>query len=177
MGDQYSSNVREKIISGAPERTSSEAQHPNKTLTEGNLVYDDAEEEPELHMRTYVALASMFLLNLVQVFALQGPPAVVRSFDCYIYALLSLIALLHWNEPRQLSSRNVGSELAVTSTGCHLSTHLVCIRHIPSSEAASRWVLGDQLHWGSYCPWVWQYLQTHVSLSRNSDRDNKSLVQ
>jgi hypothetical protein len=43
----------------------------------GNLVYENLEEEPELHVRTYLALASMFLLNLVQVFALQGPPAVV----------------------------------------------------------------------------------------------------
>lgn len=43
---------------------------------EGNLFYD-GEEEPEIHMRTWIALASMWLLNLVQVFALQGPPAVV----------------------------------------------------------------------------------------------------
>jgi hypothetical protein len=42
-----------------------------------NLVYDDLDEEPELHASTYLALAAMFFLNLVQVFALQGPPAVV----------------------------------------------------------------------------------------------------
>ncbi|KAK5722045.1 hypothetical protein LTR17_014481 [Elasticomyces elasticus] len=42
-----------------------------------NLTYDDFDEEPELHARTYVALAAMFMLNLVQVFALQGPPAVL----------------------------------------------------------------------------------------------------
>ena len=41
-----------------------------------NLVYDE-EEEPELHLRTYFALLAMFLLNLVQVLALQGPPSVV----------------------------------------------------------------------------------------------------
>lgn len=44
---------------------------------DGNLIYDKAEEEPQIHARTFVALAAMFLLNLVQVFALQGPPAVV----------------------------------------------------------------------------------------------------
>lgn len=44
---------------------------------ESNLTYDDVDEEPELHARTYVALLSMFMLNLVQVVALQGPPAVV----------------------------------------------------------------------------------------------------
>ena len=45
-----------------------------------NLDYDDVEQEPELHARTYFALAAMFLLNLVQVLALQGAPAVVWQF-------------------------------------------------------------------------------------------------
>jgi hypothetical protein len=43
-----------------------------------DLVYDDNDEEPELHARTYIALIAMFILNMVQVVALQGPPAVVR---------------------------------------------------------------------------------------------------
>ena len=43
-----------------------------------NLVYDNEEVEPEIHARTWVALAAMFLLNYVQVFALQGPPAVLN---------------------------------------------------------------------------------------------------
>lgn len=51
--------------------------HEHAVDAHGNLVYENLEEEPELHARTYLALASMFLLNLVQVFALQGPPAVV----------------------------------------------------------------------------------------------------
>jgi hypothetical protein len=49
------------------------------TTSGANLVYDSSDEEPELHARTYVAVAAMFLLNLVQVFGLQGPPAVVRD--------------------------------------------------------------------------------------------------
>lgn len=44
-----------------------------------NLVYDDAEEEPEIHIRTWVAVAAMFLLNLVQILALLGPPVVVSQ--------------------------------------------------------------------------------------------------
>lgn len=57
-----------------------EEKHIERVPTsDTNLVYDDQDEEPELHARTYFALAAMFLLNLVQVFALQGPPAVV----CY----------------------------------------------------------------------------------------------
>jgi hypothetical protein len=49
------------------------------STNEGNLVYDDVDEEPELHARTYIALLSMFALNFVQVFALQGPPSVVSG--------------------------------------------------------------------------------------------------
>lgn len=44
-----------------------------------NLVYENTEEEPELHMKTYIALAAMFMLNMVQLVALQGPPTLVRT--------------------------------------------------------------------------------------------------
>jgi hypothetical protein len=48
-------------------------------VPEDDYYYDNNEDEPELHVRTYLALAAMFLLNMVQVLALQGPPAVVRN--------------------------------------------------------------------------------------------------
>ncbi|OQV11091.1 hypothetical protein CLAIMM_14988 [Cladophialophora immunda] len=44
---------------------------------QGNLIYDNNDEEPELHLRTYIALAAFFLLNFVQIVALQGPPSVL----------------------------------------------------------------------------------------------------
>lgn len=50
-----------------------------KEQIEVNLVYEE-DEEPELHAQTYFALAAMFLLNLVQIFGLLGPPAAV----CYL---------------------------------------------------------------------------------------------
>ena len=55
-----------------------EFQHVESTKEqiEENLVYEE-DEEPELHAQTYFALAAMFLLNLVQVFGLLGPPAAV----------------------------------------------------------------------------------------------------
>ena len=46
-------------------------------LVQGAPVYDDAEHEPELHIRTWVALVAMCLFNYVVVFALLSPPAVV----------------------------------------------------------------------------------------------------
>lgn len=42
-----------------------------------NMIYDDDEVEPELHWRTWLACAALFVLNYVQVFALTGPPAIV----------------------------------------------------------------------------------------------------
>ena len=59
-----------------------EATHVENDNDLGNLTYDLVSEEPEIHFRTYLATAAMFLLNLVQVVALQGPPiAVYYSFD------------------------------------------------------------------------------------------------
>lgn len=44
---------------------------------QADLTYDDEDEEPALHARTYFALLALFLLNFVQVVALTGPPTVV----------------------------------------------------------------------------------------------------
>ena len=69
-----------QALSPPGEKDLSEEKHLERIVTsESNLVYDDVDEEPELHTRTYIALAAMFLLNLIQVFALQGPPAVVSD--------------------------------------------------------------------------------------------------
>ncbi|RMY22968.1 hypothetical protein D0867_02359 [Hortaea werneckii] len=61
---------------GAEQNVPSDGEEQQSTH---DLVYDNADEEPELHLRTYVAIAAMFLLNLTQVFALQGPPVVLSA--------------------------------------------------------------------------------------------------
>lgn len=45
----------------------------------GNLVYANDEEEPELHFRTWIALASVGLVLCGQGIAFQGPPTVVSA--------------------------------------------------------------------------------------------------
>ena len=50
-------------------------------LSAQNPVFDEEEVEPELHARTWIALAAFFLLNYTQVVALQGPSAVVSTRD------------------------------------------------------------------------------------------------
>lgn len=77
MSEQLTATVQGSVHCETLEKQPSEAQHMEKPVTDDNPVYDEVDEEPEIHMRTWIALASMFLLNLVQVFALQGPPAVV----------------------------------------------------------------------------------------------------
>ena len=47
----------------------------------GDLVYDDADHEPELHYKTYIALGAMFLLNLVNTFSIFSPPVAVSHAD------------------------------------------------------------------------------------------------
>jgi len=51
--------------------------HRLRTL--GNIVYANEEEEPELHLPTWIALGSIYLLLAGQGLGFQGPPAVVSS--------------------------------------------------------------------------------------------------
>lgn len=46
---------------------------------DGNLEYSEDTNEPEIHARTWIIVIAMSLLQYVQLVALQGPPAVVRS--------------------------------------------------------------------------------------------------
>lgn len=46
-------------------------------LLAGNLLYGQGDEEPEIHLRTWIAFASMLLLIYCQNMCLQGPPSVV----------------------------------------------------------------------------------------------------
>ncbi len=48
-------------------------------MEDANLVYEVEDTEPEIHIRTWIAVAAMLFLNFVQVIALQGPPVVVSQ--------------------------------------------------------------------------------------------------
>lgn len=63
-GNSLTSELEEKVVSLSPQ-------------TEANLTYEYGDEEPEIHARTWIAVAAMCLLNFVQIIALQGPPVVV----------------------------------------------------------------------------------------------------
>lgn len=50
-----------------------------------NFVYDDAEEEPALHWRTYLALFALVMCNYVAVLSLQAPPAMVNCLPLHLH--------------------------------------------------------------------------------------------
>ena len=108
MGEHINTTVLETEHIDKPGMATPDNEHLEKSVTEDNLIYDDIEEEPELHMRTYVALASMFLLNLVQVFALQGPPAVV-SPSLTVYDLADQASFLTSEQALTTLRRKPGS--------------------------------------------------------------------
>lgn len=77
------------------EKTTEDPKHLETVTTQtSNLVYNQDDEEPELHARTYFAVAAMFLLNMVQVLALQGPPTVVSKPPKSKYSLYSMLTEL-----------------------------------------------------------------------------------
>lgn len=85
-------------MADADEKVSGEGKHVEDMVTEEvNLIYD-GEEEPELHMRTWIALFAIFVLNLVQVFALQCPPAVVSQTHQRSNQRLIRSAIIYWYE-------------------------------------------------------------------------------
>lgn len=103
-----------------------------------NLVYDHDDEEPEIHTRTYLAVMAMLLLNMVQVLALQGPPAVVSTSRKEAYK-----AWLGWAGLTRLSFPT----LAMISTtqprrlGYLMPSHLCrqwCLRQSPQFQTRSK---------------------------------------
>ncbi|KIW18439.1 hypothetical protein PV08_02727 [Exophiala spinifera] len=73
---QYIEDSSSNII--GKEQTQEEVHVENvATDYDLNLHYDEVDEEPELHMRTYIAIAAIWLMNLAQTIAIQGPPAVI----------------------------------------------------------------------------------------------------
>jgi hypothetical protein len=49
-----------------------------------NLTYTDDEHEPEIHARTWIAVAALCVQSFCQLFALMGPPTIV----CCLPAIL-----------------------------------------------------------------------------------------
>jgi len=60
----------------------------SQVLTTEDLKYD-LDDQPVFHHRTYLALAALFILNWVQIVALNGPPGIV-SRESHGHSVLTL---------------------------------------------------------------------------------------
>lgn len=68
----------EHVEKDVPVTASATATPPSEV----NLAYSEEDVEPEIHLRTYLALFALFLLNVVQVVGLTGPPSMVSLIVC-----------------------------------------------------------------------------------------------
>ena len=115
------------------ERRSPADGHVEDILTANdNLEYDLDDEEPELHARTWIALAAMFLLNMVQIVALQGPPAVVSDNGLIQVDAADGVAILYRSGLEQHDILYVGLDFTYIGTGSHLSHDFIRLGHLPS---------------------------------------------
>lgn len=77
----HEADVSSRNDPGKSEKMHLENVATNATNDDLNFHYEEVDEEPELHMRTWIAIAAVCVMNLVQTIAVQGPPAVVRIQD------------------------------------------------------------------------------------------------
>ena len=135
----------------------------------------------------------MFLLNLVQVFALQGPPAVVSPLGRTLSRHTTdttLKALLHWCQSRCYRRADLDHELFVARSSSPWPHHRLCIRYLPSTKDH----LGVDMHylfhrlchrsWGpvdwqtNRCPDAhWLRLRRSASSILRTQRDPPSKVE
>ena len=142
-----------------------ETSHVEKPIDSANdLVCNDVGNEPELHARTYIALVAMFLLNMVQLFALQGPPAVVSNLHPIELETTKLIgpntALVHRCGSQEFGNGDMGTQFALSCTGSDLTSHLLRVRRIPGAKDTACWNLCHLVHWRSNCARLRQHLST-----------------
>ncbi len=95
------------------DKSPTDDQTPNQAH---DLTYDNEDEEPALHARTYCALLALFMLNIVQVVALTGPPAVVSHHPQYVFQLIP--ARLHRQGNRWHRRPGVGPQRSLSHASC-----------------------------------------------------------
>lgn len=115
-----------------------------------DLTYENPDEEPELHLKTYFAVAALFLLNFVQVFALTGPPVVVRCQIVHFLLSRLTLALTAWSDRRgSLRARDaeLDPQCILACPGGAVSDYLIRVGYFPGKEADPGCNLHDLVRW------------------------------
>lgn len=131
----------------------------DKTSPKTNYI-EKADEESGFHARTWTAMIAMCFLNMVPVFALQGPPEVLccpvddesRMVDQH------RAAKLHSQRFKRQQAGDLDSECALPRTGASSTSHCVCVRRIPVQKNDPGWLHDVFLHWSSNSTGFNQYL-------------------
>ncbi|KAH7089425.1 putative siderophore iron transporter [Paraphoma chrysanthemicola] len=66
------------VVTNSEKSETGMTEHKEHVSSSYEHVYENAELEPEIHWRTYIALLAMVLINYVAVISLQAPPAVLN---------------------------------------------------------------------------------------------------
>ena len=101
-----------------------------------NLAYEGGDTAPQLHWRTYVALASMCLLQFVMLFALLGPPVAVSTVDALKRDETNdaVQAFLHWCCRRWHNSAELDPEHPYALASSIGPAHCIGVRPVPGKE-------------------------------------------
>ena len=132
-------------------------------VVQGDLAYEDAEHEPELHMRTWIALAAMCLLNYNVVFALLSPPAVVSDSpsDLNTAVLIFFADLIYRDKPRRHDYPNLGAERTYTAPGNPGPLIFLGIGCFPGPQGAYGLYDRHLFHWFRHCTWLTEHIPAH----------------
>lgn len=82
-----------------------------------NLLYANEDEEPEIHITTWIAYASMVVLIFVQSMSLQAPPSVV-STSTYVPISISMLLLKTYSQLSYIAAdlKNTAAETWVPNS-------------------------------------------------------------
>jgi MFS family permease len=95
------SDSKDVVVSSAHEENSgrktdlitgihdSSHEHEKHVSTTENLEYTDDEHEPEIHLRTWIALLALCTQSFCQLWSLLGPPSVVSKHNLKILQLMA----------------------------------------------------------------------------------------
>ena len=122
-----------------------------------DLVYDDAEHEPQLHFRTWVALAAMWLYNYVIVLTLLSPPVVVCSLlvkAAVTVVLTSVSDLIHRSESQRREQADVGAQFAHPSSSGPCASLLLGVGCLSGPQIAYGRPDRPFFYWCRHCSWL-----------------------
>ena len=154
-----------RIAAGEDAKTFDSEKHlEHVNIVQGDLTYDDAEHEPELHMRTWIALAAICLFNYNVVFALLSPPAVASDPQPDFQHSVAdpfFADLVYRDKPRRHDYPNMGAERTLTTPGDPGPLIFLGIGCFPGPQGASYLYDHDLFHWFRHCTWLTEHIPAH----------------